>query len=160
MKKLTLLLLLLLPFVGYSQTEIPKNSDKIIVINKLTAADNFIKAKQALADLDIEILSQDRDIFQIKTGKIRSTDNGSYAYLINCREGKISITGTWGTNLGLNVGMISQGPSNYAIKYKGLQKFIFNKMNDFALKLGDKLEYQTSEVIAQTRPKGNDDLYN
>jgi len=160
MKKITLLLLILLPFIGYSQSEIPKNSDKIIVLNELTAAANFIKAKQALADLDIEILSQDRDIFQIKTAKIRSTNDAGYAYLINCRDGKVTITGTWGTNIGIQVGAITQGASTYAITYKGLQKYIFNKMNEYALKLGDKLEYQSSEVIAKTLPKGNDDVYN
>ena len=156
MKKLILLLLVVLPFITMAQTEILKNADKIIVINEKSAMDNFIKAKQALADLDVEILSQDKDIYQIKTGKIRSTNDGWYSYLVNCRDGKISITGQWGTNLG----MLSQGASTYAITNKGLQKYIFNKMNDYAKQLGDKLEYSVTPTIAKTRAKSDDDVYN
>jgi hypothetical protein len=156
MKKL-LLVMLLLPTWCLAQ-EIPKNSDKIIVINQLSAEQNFIRAKQALGDRDIEIASQDREIFQIKTAHIRSTDNGGYSFLINCREGKVSITGTWGGNIGLNIGGITQGPSTYKIQYKGAQKYFFNKMQEFAKELGTQIEYQTTVIMV--KPKVNkDDLF-
>ena len=114
MKKL-ILLFFLFPMLLIAQ-EIPKNSDKIIVVNQLTAEQNFIRAKQVLADQDIAIAVQDRDIFQISTGRIRQSDNASFQYLINCREGKVSITGTWSSNIGLNLGGITQGASTYSIK--------------------------------------------
>ena len=139
--------------------EIPKNSDKIIVTNTQTAEQNFIKAKQVLADQDIAVAVQDRDIFQISTGRIRQSDNASFQYLINCREGKVSITGTWSSNIGLNLGGITQGASTYTIKYKGLQKLLFNQMNDFAKKLGENIEYQSSVVVNEPKKKSNDDLY-
>ena len=142
MKTLTLLLFLLFPLAGFTQNEIPKNSVKILVRNDKTAPDNFTYVKQALADADIEILNQDRDVFQIKTGKIIFNGNANYSYLFNCKDGKISITGTWTNNLSVNSGMISQEGYTNVIQYTGKQKDIFNKMNDFAKKLGEKLEYQ------------------
>lgn len=158
MKKLIIILIVLPSFVWAQGIEIPKNSDKIIVVNQLTAEQNFIKAKQALADKDIEVASQDRDIYQIKTGRIRSSDNGGYTFLINCKDGKISITGTWGSNLGLNVGGITQGSSIYSIKYKGTEKYFFNQMNDLAKELGTEIQYQTT--IVMVKPKVNkDDVY-
>ena len=146
----------MLPMLLKAQ-QIPKNSDKIIVVNQLTAEQNFIRAKQVLADQDIAIAVQDRDIFQISTGQIRQSDNATFVYLINCREGKVSITGTWSSNIGLNLGGITQGASTYSIKYKGLQKLLFNQMNDFAKKLGNNIEYQSS--VVNLPKKNNDDLY-
>jgi len=152
MKTLTLLLLLLFPLAGFTQNEIPKNSDKIIVSNDKTAQDNFIIAKQALADADIEILGQDRDVFQIKTGKIIFNESVSYSYLINCRDGKISITGTWTNNVNFNSVMITRQGFTYPIQYKAKQKVLFNKMNDFAKQLGEKLDYQSSVEAPQINP--------
>lgn len=158
MKKLILLLLLAVPALANAQTEIPKGSDKIVVVNNRTAADNFILAKQILADESIEILSQDKDIFQIKTGRIRATDNGSYSYLINCRDGKVTVTGTWGTTNGIQVGFLTQSPSTYAVTYKGGQKELFNRMNEFAKQLGDDVQYVVSYTAPKPR-KNNDDVY-
>jgi hypothetical protein len=152
MKKILLMLLTLLPLLSMAQQmEIPKNSDKIIVINQVTAEENFKKAKQILADMDVAIATQDRDTWQIKSGEIRQTDNVSYRYLINCRDNKVSITGTWGTNIGINVGGITQGPSTYVISYKGAVKIMFNKMNDFAKQLGGELTYESSKAKAETK---------
>lgn len=152
------MLLIALPIFAVAQTEIPKGSDKIVVINQLTADQNFIKAKQALADKDIEIASQDKDIFQIKTAQIRSTENGGYAFLINCKEGKVSITGSWGSNIGLNIGGFTQSPSVYKIQYKGAQKYFFNKMQEFAKELGIQIEYLTTAVMVKP-PVNKDDLF-
>jgi hypothetical protein len=157
MKKL-MLLMFLLPFLAVAQTEIPKGSDKITIINNHTASENFLLAKQILADQDIEIATQDKDIFQIKTGKIRASDNGTFSYLINCRDNKVTMTGTWGSNLGLNIGGLTSGPSLYAIQYKGTQKFMFNQMNDIAKQIGVNLEY--SNTIVYVKPKKSyDDVY-
>ncbi|RAJ19246.1 hypothetical protein LY11_05300 [Pedobacter cryoconitis] len=151
--------MLLLPCFAWAQTqEIPKNSDKIIVINQQTSEQNFIKVKQALADRDIEIATQDRDIFQIKTALIRSTENGGYSFLINCKDGKVSFTGTWGSNLGLNIGGITQAPSIYKIQYKGAQKYFFNKMKEFAETFGTEIRYETTVIMVKP-PKNQDDLY-
>ena len=125
----------------------------------MTAEQNFIKAKQVLADLDIAVAQQDRDIFQISTGRIRQSDNATFAYLINCRDGKISVTGTWGTSNGIQVGFLTQGASTYSIKYKGLQKYIFNRMNDYAKLLDGTLTYQSSAETVQVKNKNHDDLY-
>jgi hypothetical protein len=157
MKKLILLLLLAVPALANAQTEIPKGSDKIVVNNTRSAEDNFKLAKQLLADDDIEILSQDKDIFQINTGGVRISNDAKFSYLINCREGKVTITGTWGTTIGLNMGGITSAPSTYAVTYKGGQKELFNRMDTFAKQLAD-VQY----VITYTAPKpkkNKDDVY-
>lgn len=159
MKKLATLILFLFTINTYGQTnEIPKNADKIVVLNDKTAEQNFIKAKQALADKDIAIAVQDRDIFQITTGRIRQNDNASFSYLINCRDNKISITGVWSTNVGLQVGMITQGASTYNITYKGTQKIIFNQMDELAKELGTEIKYEVTQTVVKENPK-NDDVY-
>lgn len=82
---------------GYAKVQEPlKIADKIIVQNDKTAEENFKLAKQLLADDDIEIAFQDKDIWQIKTGRIRLSNEAGYAYLINCKERKVTITGSWG----------------------------------------------------------------
>lgn len=48
--------------VSYSQeVEIPKKSNKIVLLNDKTAADNFTFLKQHLAERGIEIANQDKD---------------------------------------------------------------------------------------------------
>jgi hypothetical protein len=157
MKKLTTLILIFFTINVYAQTTvIPKNADKIIVLNDKTAEENFIKVKQTLADKDIAIAVQDRDVFQISTGKIRLNNNSSCSYLINCRDNKISITGTWGTTMGLQIGYVTSNPSTYAIKYKGNQKVIFNQMDELAKELGTEIKYEVP--VVKKMPK-NDDVY-
>ena len=157
MKKLILLLLLAVPTFAKAQTEIPKGSDKIVVNNTRSAEDNFKLAKQLLADDDIEILSQDKDIFQIITGGVRISNDAKFSYLINCREGKVTITGTWGTTIGLNMGGITSSPSTYAVTYKGGQKELFNRMDTFAKQLGD-LQYHITYTAPKPK-KNKDDVY-
>lgn len=154
MKKLITLLLVVLPFFTIAQVA-PKNADKIIVQNERSAEENFKLAKQLLADNDIEIASQDKEIYQIKTGRIRINNDAGCAYLINCKEGKVTITGSWGTTLGLNIGGITSAPSTYRLINKGTQKGIFNQMNDFAKKLGDNISYTT---LVKAVPQ-KDDVY-
>jgi hypothetical protein len=154
MKKLIALIVMLLPFFINAQV-VPKNADKIIVQNDNSAEQNFKLAKQLLADNDIEVASQDKDIFQIKTGRIRINNDAGCTYLINCKDDKVTITGSWGTTLGINIGYITSAPSTYQLIYKGTQKSTFNRMNEFAKKLGDNISYTTlSKKVPQ-----KDDVY-
>ena len=159
------MILFLIPLLSVAQNiGIPKNADKIIVHNSLTAEQNFIKAKQTLADSDIAIAMQDRDIFQIQTGSIRQRDNATFQYLINCKDGRISITGTWTTTLSMGVASggfgLSQGSGNHSIKYKGNEKYVFNRMNDFAKQLGGDIVYNITTEFVVKRIKSDDDVYN
>lgn len=140
--------------------EIPKKSDKIIVTSTLTAEQNFIKVKQQLADIGIDIATQDRDIFQIKTGDIATKWGGTLYYVIFCKEGHIQITGNAKT--GIKLGLMDADPYS-PIVFRGMKgsmtKESFMLMNEFAKKLGNNIEYQSSVMVNEPKKNNNDDTY-
>ena len=142
MKKL-LLLLFVLPLMSMGQTEIPNESNKIIVHTSApaSAADNFLKVKKALVDLDIQIASQDKDLFQIGTGKILYSDDIYSTYLISCKDQLITITGQYTDRTITMGGGFGAGTTTRPVLYKGRGKKIFLEMNAFAKKLGAELTY-------------------
>lgn len=161
MRKL-LLIFILLPYLCFSQDDVfgtkasTKNSlaikraDKIIVANEKPAAENFLMVKQVLSDNDIEIVSQDKDIFQIKSGQITVTRGGASSYYnFNCRQGKIVVTGFYKAGYDLNIGGVIAKDEYTKIQNRGMggsiTKEAWNKMDIFSQKLGDKITYEISK---------------
>ena len=127
-----------------------KKADRIIIANEKSAADNFLLVKQILSDNDIEIASQDKDIFQIKSGQITITRGGASGYYnFNCRQGKIVVTGFYKAGYDLNIGGVIAKDEYTKIQNRGIggsiTKEAWNKMDIFSQKLGDKITYEISK---------------
>ena len=126
-----------------------KKADRIVIANEKSAAENFIMVKQMLSDNDIEITSQDKDIFQIKSGQITITRGGASGYYnFNCRQGKIVVTGFYKAGYDLNIWGVIAKDEYTKIQNRGMggsiTKEAWNKMDLFSQKLGEKITYEIS----------------
>jgi len=158
MKLLFVVIVAMLPFVGFGQ-QILKNADTIIITDDQSAEQNFKLVKQVLADDHIEISSQDSLSYQLHTGTIKLAKNTGYQYLINSKQGRITIsgsvvgkngmTGAYGNGVGISIPVGKSRIESYPIANKGFMKIIFKRMNDFAKKLGDNISYSASPVEAR-----------
>jgi hypothetical protein len=145
----------MLPFFGFTQ-EILKNADTIIVKNDQSAEQNFQLVKKLLADDEIEIAIQDSSSNQFETGRIRLANNLGCHYLIDCKQGRITVSGTvegkngmtgsYGNGVGISIPIGRSRKESYPITNKGFMKLIFKRMDDFAKKLGDNISYTASTV--------------
>jgi len=142
MKKIIIALILVISSINaYSQFDIPKGADKIVIKNDRTAQQNFLLSKQILADNSIEIDKQDGDIHQVKSGKVKLNNYAYYIMLISSKDSLISITGTWANTITVQTSSLSLPPTAYTVRNKGSDKIVFTKMDDFATKFGGKKEY-------------------
>jgi hypothetical protein len=133
----------------YKSTAI-KKADRIIISNEKSSAENFLLVKQILSDSDIEIASQDKEIFQIKSGQIPITRGGASSYYnFNCRQGKIVVTGFYKGGYDLDIGGVISKDEYTRIQNRGMggsiTKEAWNKMDIFSQKLGDRITYEISK---------------
>jgi hypothetical protein len=163
-KLYTLLLLVFACVMTHAQQQVPKNANKIVVKNDKTAADNFLAVKLILAEKAIEIASQDKDIYQVKTGVTPITKYGAGAYyVIFCKDNSIQLSGYFNTGLELNTLVKDTDPFKQIVNRKmGLYGESWRAMNDLAIQLGSDIEYLGGEVKPVTRAKRDlfkDDVY-
>ncbi|MGG9971835.1 hypothetical protein ACQ33O_08600 [Ferruginibacter sp. SUN002] len=135
MKKL-LLLLLLFPLFSFAQV-VPDKTDQITVLNSETAYANFIDVKLLLSKKGIEIVSLDKEAFQIETGPIDIKSSGTSYYVFICRDDKIIITGKTKYSSSDTIETIA----NTGAKDTP-EKLSFEAMNDLAKLLGTRLQYE------------------
>ncbi|TKC10707.1 hypothetical protein FA048_11080 [Pedobacter polaris] len=144
MKKL-IFALLLFPIFSLAQV-IPEKANQIIVVNNQTAYANFIDVKLLLAKKGIELASQDKDTFEVKSGSIMVDSLSKSYYTFTCRDDKIIITGINKSN-----SKASDADTKTAVKLEtianvglkgSLTQLSFKAMNDFAKFLGTKLKYE------------------
>lgn len=149
MKKLsTLFILSIIYFTSYAQA--PKKANSIIVSNSNTAEQNFVLVKKALAEGNIEIGNQDKDVFQIKSGLINITKSGTNGYyFFNCRQNEIIIKGQYRSGLDIEIAGVKTIDDFTPIENIGMKgsttKKAFLKMDEFAAKLGGDLSYKVSK---------------
>jgi hypothetical protein len=157
MKKL-LLSLVLLTTITISNGQAQKGADKIIIRNDKSASDNFMAVKLVLAEKGIEIASQDKDIYQLKTGIIPISRYGAGAYyVLLCSENKIQLTGYFNTGLELNALVKDTDPFKRIVNRNlGLYGEAWRAMNALALQLGNDVTY-TGTFVKQEPKK--DDVY-
>lgn len=159
----TLLLLLFAFNATNAQQQAPKGADKIIIKNDKSAADNFLAVKMILAEKGIEIASQDKDIYQIKTGVTPITKYGAGAYyIIFCKDNSIQLTGMFNTGLELNILVKDNDPFKQIVNRKlGLFAESWKAMNALAVSFGGEVEYigvADNMVKVKQEPK-KDDVY-
>lgn len=113
---------------------IPKKTYKVLVKNELTADENFTLVGQTLTDNDFVIDVKDKEYKTIKTFPL-SMDNTTRGLrlVFIIRDHEISVSGQ------ATLATLSQ-PVKNRVGGAFLQK-CFNRMHDFALKLGNNLEY-------------------
>lgn len=109
---------------------VPKGAKQIIISNSRTGIDNFKYVKGQLADKGVEIINQDQDIFQIKTGLIEGKRGIMNYYLIRCKENTINISGFYISPVDGTVGGIENGGMKGSIT-----KITFETMLSFAYTL-------------------------
>ena len=137
MKKLLLIVLLFCSIMGFSQSIIPKKAYKIIIINTLSAEENFILVGNTLASNDFTIESKDKEFGMIKTAvKLSGVWYTSHFYIFIIKQGEINITGQWSP-----ANSIGESSSFLITNKAEVPKKLFNKMNNFALQLNPKLKY-------------------
>src|ERR1700754_3301190 len=101
MKKITwLILLVLCSLTTFAQTAIPKGANKILVANTKTAADNFLFAKRILAEKGVEILNQDKDVLQIRSGNVLVKGTSAYYVIIYCKDQQLQVVGMASSDAG------------------------------------------------------------
>lgn len=142
--KYILLCFLSIPICVGAQ-EILKKANRIIISNDKKAEDNFTLVKHLLSDKGIEIDSQDKEVFQIKTGIFKIDKyNSSGFYILKCYNKKISLVGKRKNS----VFDREADPFN-EISNKGMSgsplKLSFESMNNFAKDLGDNVSYEIIE---------------
>jgi hypothetical protein len=147
--------------MAIAQQEAPKWTDKIIVSSDGTAEENFIKTKQSLAEKGIEIASQDKDIFQIKTGDIPTQWGGTQYYVIFCKDKTIQITGN--AKSGIKLSLRDADP--YApIVNRGMKGSIlkesFKLMDSFAKTINGEIKYESSKVVIKEKHIPDEDKRN
>lgn len=124
-------MVVLLPFITIAQE---KGADKIIISNTNTANDNFIKVKLELAEQGFEIATQDKDIFQLKTGNKNLQGGKSFYYLIFCKDKQINIQGFFTTS---RVGMVQITDEPIQYRKGGLYTQTWKAMVDLVGKFGE-----------------------
>jgi len=114
----------------------PKNTYKILVKNKLTAAENFEIVGRTLVENDFVIDIKDKEFMTIKTAakNIDKTTRG-LRLLFSMRDHEISITGQ-GTLASFSQTIRKGQGGSYL-------RLCFERMCDFATKLGSDLKYVT-----------------
>ncbi|SDJ95185.1 hypothetical protein SAMN04487898_105135 [Pedobacter sp. ok626] len=164
MKKIyTILIVLLACNMLFAQQQAPKGSDKIIIKNDKSASDNFISVKLILAEKGIEIASQDKDIYQLKTGVAPVTKYGAGAYyVVFCKDNSIRLTGMFNTGFQLNM-LVKDTDPLIQIVNRGMKGSLFNEawkaMNELAATLGGDISYTggiDDMVKIKPDPKKND----
>lgn len=162
MKKIYLQLIMLFAFNILMAQQ--KGADKIIIKNARLASDNFLSVKLIFAEKGIEITSQDKDVFQMKTvvTPITKYGAGSY-YIVFCKDNSIQITGYFNTGLELNTLVKDTDPFKQIVNRKGgLWGEAWKAMNNLALLFGQDIQYVGGEELKKVttkRDKYKDDVY-
>lgn len=166
MKKLYTCLILLFTFNTLSaQQQAPKGADKIIIKNAKSASDNFLAVKLILAEKGIEISSQDKDIFQLKTGVIPITKYGAGAYyVVFCKDNSIQLIGMFNTGIELNM-LVKDTDPFIQIVNRGMKGSLFKEawiaMNSLAESFGGDISYigGTDNMVKVKPQLKKDDVY-
>jgi hypothetical protein len=138
MRKLyTFFLLMTMHSAFCQEAEIPRKADICIISNALYAKDNYLMVKRSLSDHNIEIGSQDMEVFQIKSGLVPVKKlNGAVAYyIILCKDSTVMIKGMAKGGISLQLYGVKSEDNYEAIRNVGMKgsidNIIFKSMVDF-----------------------------
>lgn len=156
MKKICLIVLFVFTCnVLLAQQQAPKLADKILVKNDKSASDNFLAVKLSFAEKGIEIVSQDADIKQFKTGLMPLLKSGAKIYyIVFCKDNTIQFTGFFNTGIEAPKSILIQdGDPFRPIVNRGMKGSYFAEawkaMNILALTFGSDIQY-----LGGKEPKG------
>lgn len=157
MKTLTIFTLIVLNLSGYCQNvkhdmdAVPKKANKIIIVNSMTAEENYIHAGKILVQNGYSLKTTNKDfgLFETAPKMMHRKQGWTGIFNIVVANGLITVTGqvTSGVSVGYSAGVRSEA-SYYEIKYlgKGLyDNSAFFEMMDLAMKFGNNFKYEIQQ---------------
>ena len=146
-------LIALLTFITFStsvgQTEIkdvPEGTKKIVVVNNLSALENYNLVLNVLTDNDFEIEKKDKELLVIKSGSKSLPEKGSYHLNFECKDNSIEIKGklsaviTFSSGNGVSVEEITEDITNKGLN-GSIYKTAFIEMHKTASLIGTNYKY-------------------
>jgi len=126
--------------------QVPKKTWKILIKTSLSADENFTLVGRTLADNDLQIETKDKEFYTIKTAPQEvGKAMGRYFLNFSIRDKVIAVTGQANADISITVYGVKQETQFEKIINKGSRSscmsLAFIKMNDFAQKLGNDVEY-------------------
>lgn len=142
---LTNFLIISIIVFGQNKEEIPKGINKIIFSSELTEKENIKSIVRVLKENEYSIQRVDTISFQIQTSP-KNISSYTYTILFNIFENRISVSGRYNTNMGVQVGILTfNDGGNDVITKKGknsIENIIFRKMKELVLGLVDESKIQ------------------
>ena len=142
MKLNSILITLLITAVSYSQTLLP-GSNTLTVKNTNTAQQNYNHAARVLINNGLFIETKDSDFFTLKTETmlVLGQNNLYYVFYVSCHENKIVLKGFYKPSYQTGHTRIENSKGKNGNKQPQIS---FSKLNEIAYKLGQNIEYSTT----------------